>query len=260
MQIFDIIDPNTLDRRELHLWILAHTIILILAMGVAFLMYPTVFSGVAMLTGIPARALFFGFCGLVALVVGYIIDRQVIITHLRAELDSEKHHLLELRREASTDLLTMLPGFGTFSDRLAMEYRRASSTKQPLSLLAVELKASRIFTESGEIETAFGDAAKTLLGKLRSEDSLFMVAPGIFGIILPAVNAHDAYISRDRLIDGLNDAAGTSHRFSFGVHLINFPDHVSTAREMEESIRDLLPHGVSEGLTLKPLIPVLELQ
>jgi GGDEF domain-containing protein len=226
-------------------------------MGVALLMYPTVFSSAATLTRIPERAVFFGFCGLVALVVGYFVDRQVIISHLRAQLDFERHHLEELRREASTDLLTMLPRIDTFCDRLVMEHRRASSTQQPLSLLAVELKPSRVFAESGEVETAFGDAAKTLLVKLRSIDSIFMVAPGIFGILLPAVNANDAYILRDRLIDGLNDAAGTSHRFSFTISLVNFPVHVATAREMEESIRSLLPHDVSANSGLELLTPVL---
>ena len=260
MQIFDIIDPNTLDRRELHLWILAQTIILILATGVTLLMYPAVFPRAETLTRIPARAVFFGFCGLVALVVGYLVDRQVIIRHLRAQLDSEKHHFTEIRRAMSADLLTMLPGFSTFCDRLVMEHRRASSTQQPLSLLAVELKPSRVFAESGEIETAFGDAAKTLLRMLRSEDSIFMVAPGIFGLVLPAINARDAYILRERLIDGLNDAAGTSHRFSFGVNLVNFPEHVATAREMEESMRSLLSHGVSEDSRLELLTPVLALQ
>ena len=154
----------------------------------------------------------------------------------------------------------MLPGFGTFCDRLAMEYRRASSSQQSLSLLAAELKPSRVFTESGEIETAFGDAAKTLLRKLRSEDSIFMVAPGIFGILLPAVNARDAYTLRDRLIDGLNDAAGTSHRFSFGVNLVNFPEHVATARETEESMRSVVPHeerGPIEAQSSQSPLPTL---
>ncbi len=91
-----------------------------------------------------------------ALVVGYFVDRQVVIRHLRAEVESEKHQITEIRREASTDLLTMLPGLNNFCDRLAMEFRRASNTQQPLSLLAVELKPSRAFTDPGEIETAFG--------------------------------------------------------------------------------------------------------
>ena len=44
MQVFDRVDPNTLDGRELQLWILAHTVIVVLAVGVGLLMYPAVFS------------------------------------------------------------------------------------------------------------------------------------------------------------------------------------------------------------------------
>jgi GGDEF domain-containing protein len=258
MQIFDRVDPNTLDRRELHLWILAQAIILVLAMGVGLLMYPTVFSEPANLTGIPTRAVFFGFCGLAVLVLGYFVDRQVVIRHLRAELEGEKRRIAKIRREASVDLLTMLPGLSNFCDRLAMEYRRASNAQQPLSLLTVELKPSRGFTEPGEIETAFGDAAKTLTRKLRGEDSIFLFAPGVFGIVLPAVNAQDAYNLRDRLMDGLHDAAGASNRFSFGISMVNFPEHVATAREMEESIRRLLPRKASKDSNLESVTPALE--
>jgi GGDEF domain-containing protein len=260
MQIFDRVDPNTLDRRELHLWILAHTMILVLAMGVALLMYPTVFSHSVNLNGIPARAVFFGFCALAALVVGYFIDRHVVIRHLRTELANEKRHVAEIRREASADLLTMLPGFNNYCDRLAMEYRRASNTRQPLSLLAVELKPSRAFTEPGEIETAFGDAAKTLMRKLRSEDSIFLFAPGVFGIVLPAVSVGDAYTLRDRLMEGLHDAAGASNRFSFSVSVVNFPEHVATAREMEEFIRNLLLNSASKDSDLNLVTPALGFQ
>ena len=150
MEIFDRLDPNTLDRREFNLWILAHTMILILAVGVGLLMYPTVFSHPLSLADIPSRSAFFGFCGLAALIVGYFVDRQVVIRHLRAELENEKRQIAKIRREASADLLTMLPGLNNFCDRLAMEYRRASNTQQPLSLLAVELKPSRVFTDPGK--------------------------------------------------------------------------------------------------------------
>ena len=44
--------------------------------------------------------------------------------------------------------------------------------------------------------------------RLRGEDSIFLFAPGFFGIVLPAVNARDAYALRDRLMEGLHDAAG----------------------------------------------------
>jgi GGDEF domain-containing protein len=260
MRVFDQVEPSSLDRRELQLWILALTVILVLAVGVALLMYPTAYSPAANPAGSPLRAIFLGFCGLSALVVGYFIDRQVVIHHLRAELENEKRQVAQIRQEASADLLTTLPGFNIFRDRLAMEHRRASNTQQPLSLLAVELKPSRELNGPGEIETAFGDAAKALMHKLGGEDSIFLFAPGIFGIVLPAVAAIDAYSMRDRLIEGLHDAAEASYRFAFSVSVVNFPEHVTTAREMEESVRRLLPRKNSEDSNMALVTPALGIQ
>lgn len=260
MRIFDRVDPSCLDRRELHLWILALTVIFVLAMGVALLMYPTIYFQDVNLTGLPPRPIFFGFCALSALLMGYFVDRHMVIRHLRAELESQKRQVARIRQEASADLLTTLPGLNIFRDRLAMEYRRASNTQQPLSLLAVELKPSRNLTEPGEIEAAFGDAAKTMMRKLRGEDSIFLFAPGVFGIFLPAVNASGAYSLRDRLMEGLHDAAGASNRFSFGVSVFNFPEHVASAREMEESVQSLLPWEASKDSSLELVTPSLGIQ
>jgi len=260
MQVFDRVDPNTLDGRELRLWILAHTVIVVLAVGVGLLMYPAVFSHPENLSEIPTRVVFFGFCALAAMTVGYFVDRQAVIRRLRLELEKERRQTAKVRREASADLLSTLPGLNCFCDLLAMEFRRASSTQQHLSLLTVELRPSSACTEPGEVETAFGDAAKTLLRKLRGEDSIFLLEPGFFWIALPTVNAPDAYALRDRLMEGLHDAAGASCRFSFGINVFSFPEHVSSAREMEESVRRLLPSGASKDSDLGLVTDVLAFQ
>jgi GGDEF domain-containing protein len=259
MQLFDRVDPSRLDRRELHLWVLALTVIFVLAMGVALLMYPTIYSYPLCLTGFQARAIFFGFCALWALLVGYLVDRQVVIRHLRRELEREKRQVAQIRQEASADLLTTLPGPDLFRDHLAMEYRRASSTQQPLSLLAVELKPARDLTDPGGIVTAFGDAAKALRRKLRGEDSMFLFAPGVFGIVLPAVDAGGAYSVRDHLMEGLPDAVGASNRFSLGVNVVNYPEHVATAREMEECVQSLLCRKAGKDSNMELLTPSLEI-
>jgi GGDEF domain-containing protein len=258
MKIFDRIDSSSLDRREMQLWILALTMILILSMGVALLMFPMAYSHPVDLTGIPARAIFFGFCALSALVVGYFIDRQLVIRSLRAELNIRKHQVEVMRKEASTDLLTTLPGLTIFRDRLAMEHRRAAHTQQHLSLLAVELKPSNALIGTGEVEIAFGDAAKTMMRKLRGEDSIFLLSPGFFGIVLPAVTASAAYDVRDHIMEGLHDTAGVSYRFTFSVTVVNYPEHAATAREMEGYILGSLPQKTrNEPHRVEQMTPVL---
>ncbi len=251
MEFFDRVDSSSIDRRELQLWILALTVILVLAVGVALLMFPTVYFSGVNLAGLPMRAIFFGFCGLSTLVLGYFIDRQALVRRLRAELKDEKLHIAQIRQEAAADLLTSLPGLNIFRDRLAMEHRRALHTHQPLSLLTVELKPSRDLAGPGEIGTAFGDGAKTLMRKLRGEDSIFLLVPGVFGIVVPAVNARDAYLLRDRLLEGLHDAAGVTNRFSFSVSVVSFPEHVTTARELEQSMRSFLPRIAGQESTVE---------
>jgi GGDEF domain-containing protein len=241
MRIFDQIDPLRLERREWHLWTLALTVIVILSVGMALLMYPTVFGPQVVFSGPAFRELFFGFCGLSTLLVGYLVDRHIVISQLRKQLADDQKQMTRIRLEASADLLGSLPGIDHFRDRLAMEYRRASSTQQPLSLVVVKLTTARNVQDPGEIQAAYGDAAKALTRKLRGEDSIHRFAPGVFGIILPGVSASSAYRVADRLSDGLHDAAGASSRFSSEVRLFNYPEHVATARELDEAVRVFAP-------------------
>jgi hypothetical protein len=55
------------------------------------------------------------------------------------------------------------------------------------------------------------------------------------------VTAENAYRISTRLTEGLHDASGASTRFLFDVHLINFPEHASTAWEMEEEAHSFFP-------------------
>jgi GGDEF domain-containing protein len=241
MRIFDQIDPLNLNRRQWELWMLALTVILILAVGMALLMYPTALSNDVIVSGTTKRKIFFGFCALSVLLVGYFLDRQIVINQLRQRVAEEHKQVVEIRHEASVDLLATLPGFNVFRDRLAMEHRRAASTHLPLSLLVVQLEPSPQLPDKDEIDTALGDAAKALTRKLRAEDSMFHFHRGVFGILLPGVGTENAYSISSRLTEGLHDASGASTRFLFDVRLINYPEDASSAREMEEAVHSLLP-------------------
>ena len=241
MRIFDQIDPLNLNRRQWELWMLALTVILILAVGMALLMYPAALSNDLIVNGTTKRKIFFGFCALSVLLVGYFLDRQIVISQLRQRVAEEHQRFVAMRHEASVDLLATLPGFTLFRDRLAMEHRRAASTHLPLSLLVVQLEPSPQLPDKDEIDTAFGDAAKALTRKLRAEDSIYRFRRGVFAIILPGVGTENAYRILSRLTEGLHDASGASTRFSFDVHVINYPEHANSAREMEEAARCLFP-------------------
>jgi hypothetical protein len=71
MHIFDQIDPLGLERRERQLWLLALSIFILVALGMALMIYPAAFSRpMALIVTIP-REIFFGFCAMVLLAVSY---------------------------------------------------------------------------------------------------------------------------------------------------------------------------------------------
>ena len=234
MHVFDRIDPTTIDRRDWQLWLLAVAVILVLSGGVALLMYPAVFSEPLALSGSMFHQVFFAFCILCFLLVGYLMDRHILIRRLRHQLVEEHQRSVKLLEQASAELLQGLPGLDHFRDRLAMEVRRASTLQQPVSLLIVGLQPSRELKIAGGESTAFGDAAKSVIRRLRREDSIYIFRHGIFGIVLPATSASQAGRVMGRLQEGLTDAGGASGRFSFEIRLVNFPEHAGTTHELEK--------------------------
>jgi len=232
MEIFDKVDPKTLERRHWQLSMLSLGLIVVLAAGMALLMYPAVFGSNAS-AGATTRTLFFGFCALCVLLVAYLLNRQFVVRHLRKDLVEQKTEMLHLRHEASTDLLGTVPGFSHFQDRLIMGFRRAAQTGEPLSLVLVRLKPTHMFDGPAELSVALGDAARVLLRKLRADDSLYRLSPTAFAMVLPNTAAADMNLVATRVSDGLTDASGASNRFTFDLEKVNYPEQVSSAYEME---------------------------
>ena len=100
MWIFDRIDPGNADRRQWELWMLSLTVIFILAVGVALLMYPTALSNDLIVTSTIKLKIFIGFCALSVLLVGYLMGRQVVISQLRTRLAEEHKRAEEAIRES----------------------------------------------------------------------------------------------------------------------------------------------------------------
>ena len=247
MKIFDQVDQGSIERRELQLWILALTVILVMTIGLGLLMYPAIFEKPVVLNGEVLKNAFFGFCALSFLLLGYLIDRQVVIRQLRRKLATERQKIIALRKEASTDLLASMPGLERFRDCLAMEYRRASNSHQPLSIVTVRLAPSTTLTGTTEITMAYGDALKAITRKLRGEDSIYQIAPESLGMVLPGVSMAGAGTVMRRLSEGLQDASGAETRFSFGLRITNYPEQASSARELEQAVRSIVASEVSES-------------
>jgi GGDEF domain-containing protein len=243
MNVFDRVDQKTLDRRHWQLSMLALGMILVLGVGMALLMYPAVFSKSAGTVARPPRTLFYGFCTLCILMVAYLLNRQYVVHRLRTKLVEEKKEMARVLEQVSAELLGTLSGFSHFQDQLTMGFRRATQTQEPLSLILVRLELSRLFRGAPEAQVAFGDAVKVLSRKLHGEDSLYRLSPEVFGIVLPNTPATGARLRCERLAESLADASGASNRFSADVQVVNYPDEVTAAFEMERQAVALITRG-----------------
>ena len=241
------VESAELERRELRLTIFACTAIIVLTAGLALLMYPAVFANPQISLSLTPRVAFFGFCGLSVLLVAYIIDRQVTIRRLRQQMADDRKHASSAREQATVDLLKSLPNYSSFQDRLPMEYRRASATSQPLSIMVVILDLAKDYEAPSAARAAVGDAAKAMLRKLREQDSIYLLHASCFGIVLPGLATAAARSISARAAEGLRDVAGAHERFSFSINIINYPEHASSAHELEGLVRAAISESEEDG-------------
>jgi GGDEF domain-containing protein len=238
MKIFDRVQADNLERREVHLSIFVSVTVIVLALGTGVLMYPMVFSRQT-----PGdwsmRVAFFGYCALCALLAFYLWDRQGTIRRLRRQMAEDRRQIAETRREASVELLKTMPNLSSFQDRLPMEFRRMANTTQKLSIVVITIKLPPDHSGPSETASALGDAAKVIGRKMREQDSIYILAPACFGAVLPGVDLSTAERVCARVNEGLADAAGASHRFQFELKVINYPAHASSAHELLQAVSAL---------------------
>jgi GGDEF domain-containing protein len=231
---------DQLERRELHLAILAAVFVLVLASGLALFMYPLVFVHPDEANKWMLRVAFFGFCVLTLLFVGYLLDHQRTVRKLKQNLLSELERNVELRHQAGVDLLHSMPDINHFWDRLTMEYRRAMTMQKTISLLLVKAKGSAAPSKPDGQTAAWSDAAKAISRKLRPTDSIYRLAPDLFGVVLPETDTLNAKRIAVRLQEELQ-AVRANHGAVFDISVHNCPEHVKSAHELEDIVKSLLP-------------------
>jgi GGDEF domain-containing protein len=237
MRVFDKINPDHLDRRELQLTLLACGTILILGAGLALLMYPVVFS----YSSLVLRNAFYGFCGLSALLAVYLVDRQITIQQLRRQIAEAGKQAEATKIQTSAELLNAIPNLSSFKDRLAMEYRRTAAADQALSVLVITVILPDGVSSTPVAISLLSDAAKAISRKLRGHDSLYVLRPHCFGTILPSVSRAVAERISSRVAEGLSDAAGATNRFSYKISVVNTPLNAASAHELQDAVLGLLP-------------------
>jgi GGDEF domain-containing protein len=235
--ILDREQLDKLERRELQLTILSVVFVLILAGGLAAFMYPLVFvhpDG----NKWTLRVAFFGFCALVALFIGYFLDRQRTVRKLKQHLLAEVERNVALKHQANMDLLGSMPDANQFWDRLTMEFRRSKTMQKTLSL--VLLKVNKGNGKSPDMSAVGSACAKAMTRRLRPTDSIFRLAPDLFGVVLPETDSMNGKRVAVRLQEELQNAR-TAFGVIFELNVYNYPEDVVSAHEMEDLVKSLLP-------------------
>jgi hypothetical protein len=240
-------DLEHLERRELQLTVLSAVFVLVQAAGLAVLMYPLVFVRADEGNKWTLRVAYFGFCVLTLLFVGYLLDRQRLVRKLKQNLLEQLERNVQLRQQASVDILQSMPGQDHFWDRLAMEHRRAMTMHKTLSLLLVQSKRSSGPGTTEQRTAAAGDAAKAMSRKLRPTDSIYNLSPDIFAVVLPESDTLNAKQVAVRLQEELR-AVKATHGITFEISVHNYPEHVRSSHELEDIVKSLLPDNQKSEL------------
>ena len=240
MATLNRVELDQLERRESHLTILAAVVVLILAAGVALLMYPLVFVHGEEPAKWPMRFAFFGFCILSLLVAAYLLDRQRTFRSVKQQLVAELQRNIDLRHQADADLLHTIPDLNHFQDRLAMEYRRASAMEHALSVLAVKVSVSASVTDQDESRALVGEIARAIGRNLRPSDSMYLLAPGFFGVVLSDTDTATAKNLTAKLEPAVRKVAADD-KFKFEMFVRNYPDNAKSAHELELAISSRMP-------------------
>src|SRR6201987_946293 len=226
-----------LERRGLQVTVLSVVFVLVLAGGLAMFMYPLVFEHPEGNTW-TLRVAFFGFCGLTLLFVGYLLDQQKTLRQLKLQLMAEVERNIALKHQANVDLLGSMPDATQFFDRLTMEFRRARTMEKTLSLVLLKVNPAK--GTKPDMTAVCSAAAKGMSRRLRPTDSIFRLAPEVFGVVLPEtdkMNGKRVAVRRQEKRNA-SHAPGTA---GFELSVYNNPEDVVSAHEMEDLVKSLMP-------------------
>jgi PleD family two-component response regulator len=176
---------------------------------------------------------------LTILFVVYLFDRQRTVRKLKQHLLEEMERNVELRNQANVDLLHGLADARHFHDQLSMEFRRAMTMKQPLSVIAVKVNVAASVKDAKEVTAALGDAVKGIAKSLRPTDATYLLAPGLFGVILAETAASNANLIEMKIDETLRSVS--AGRYKIEITTCNYPEQVQSAHEMEDVVSSMMP-------------------
>ena len=215
---------ENLDRQDWQLWLMSTLLILVLGVGLLSFMFPTVFwMGGELALKAPERA-FFGFSVLLALALGYLLQKNSKVRQLKRELFQAQAALTRAGQDAAIQAFETLPTLLQFRDMLAMEYRRASTSGIALAVV--------LFTAVSASREGLGRMTSLLRSMLRQGETLYRISDKAVGVILPGMKLSNgaAFAAQVESLGGFPDQ-------ELQVNIIAYPEDASSLSELEGKLR-----------------------
>jgi GGDEF domain-containing protein len=124
--------------------------------------------------------------------------------------------------------------------------------QKTLSILLVKAKPASAPAKTEASSEAWSDAAKAMSRKLRPTDSVYRLSADFFALVLPGTDVLNAKRVAVRLQEELKEVL-TKHSLAFDITAHNYPEHVSSAHELEDIVKSLLPE--QDEWTAPVLVP-----
>src|SRR5262249_50382420 len=123
-------------------------------------------------------------------------------------------------------------------DRLTMEFRRAKTMQKTLSLVLLKVNPAK--GTKPDMTAVCSAAAKGMSRRLRPTDSIFRLAPELFGVVLPETDQVNGRRVAVRLQEEMQGARA-AFNVAFDLSVYNYPEDVVSAHEMEDLVKSLMP-------------------
>lgn len=218
---------EALDSMDWQLWALAILLIVVMGVGLLSFMFPAVFWFQESLPlKAPERA-FYGFCTLLTLSLVYLIQKQSRLRQLKRELFRAQEALLVAKRQVEVESFETLPSISQLRDTLAMEYRRASTSKASLAVL--------LFSAPSATPEALGRLTRLLRSMLRQGETLYRISETTVATLMPGMHLDQAVSFAAQI-----ETASELHPES---RVTSYPEDVSSLTELEGKLRG--PHPQS---------------
>jgi GGDEF domain-containing protein len=91
--------------------------------------------------------------------------------------------------------------------------------------------------------------------KLRPTDSIYRLAPDLFGLVLPETDSLNAKRIAVRLQEELQTVRA-KHGGTFDTSVHNYPEHVQSSHELEDIVKSMLPAVKEEYAAAPTPVPV----